>query len=108
MVFMLPEMTRVKPRKEKALKLYRNPVFVAEEWRNRMEKQGLSRAELAWEQGVTRARVSQILNILKLPDEVLAKVRSHGDPMERRLVTERKLRRSVNHSDVVITVIWCE
>jgi predicted transcriptional regulator len=67
-------------------------VFVAEEWRDRMEERGLSKSELARELGVTRARVSQMLNILKLPEDVLVTVRSLGDPMERRVVTERKLR----------------
>jgi ribosome-binding protein aMBF1 (putative translation factor) len=75
-------MIRFKPRKDKPLKLYRNPLFVAEDWRNRMQERGLSRAELAHELGVTRARVSQMLKILKLPEEVLAKVRDHGDPMD--------------------------
>ena len=93
MVFMLPEITRPKPRKDKPLKLYRNPVFVAKEWQKRMEEQGLTRAELARELGVSRARVSQMLNILKLPEEVLVRVRDYGDPMKKRLVTERMLRR---------------
>ena len=57
-----------------------------------MEEQELTRAELARELGVTRARVSQMLSILKLPEEVLVKARSHGDPTEKRLVTERMLR----------------
>ena len=57
-----------------------------------MEEQRLTQAELARELGVTRTRVTQMLNILKLPEEVLARVRDYGDPMERRLVTERKLR----------------
>ena len=67
-------------------------MFVAEEWQKRMEEQELTRAELARELGVTRARVSQMLSILKLPEEVLVKARNHCDPMERRFVTERQLR----------------
>ena len=93
MVFMLPEMTRPKSLKEKPLKLYRNPVFVAEEWHKRMEEQGLTRAELARELGVSRARVSQMLNILKLPIVIQNRVKEYGDPMERKFITERKLRR---------------
>ena len=77
---------------DKQEKLYRNPVFQAEEWRNRMGERGLSRVELARELGVTRARVTQLLNVLKLPDEVLQKEKAKGDPMSGRLVTERKLR----------------
>ncbi|MCD4652905.1 helix-turn-helix domain-containing protein [bacterium] len=78
---------------DKPKKLYRNPVFVAEEWQKRMKKLGLTRAELARELGVSKARVSQMLNILKLPEIVLVKAKCHGDPMEKRLVTERMLRK---------------
>jgi hypothetical protein len=36
---------------------------------------------------------NRILTLLKLPEEVLVKIRSHGDLMKKRFVTERKLRR---------------
>jgi len=93
-VYYLPEPTRKAKETDKPKKLYRNPVFVAEEWQKRMEEQGLTRAELARELGISKARVSQMLNILKLPEEVLVRVRDYGDPMEKRLVTERELRKS--------------
>ena len=57
-----------------------------------MEEQGLTQAELARELDMTRARVSQMMNILKLPEDVLLKARSHGDPMKKQYVTERMLR----------------
>lgn len=66
-----------------------------------MEERGFTQAELARELGVTRARVSQMLNILKLPEEVRVKVRDHGDLMDKRLVTERKLREIVNQKRVI-------
>ena len=46
-------------------KLFRNPVCRAEEFQKRMQEQGLSRADLARELGVSRARVTQVLNLLK-------------------------------------------
>lgn len=58
-----------------------------------MEEQGLSQAELARELGVSRARVSQMLNILRPPEDVLLKAKSHGNPMAKQLVTERMLRK---------------
>jgi transcriptional regulator with XRE-family HTH domain len=58
-----------------------------------MEEQGLTRAELARDLGVTRARVSQMLNILKLPENILAEGRDHSDPMIGRIITEKRLHR---------------
>ena len=91
--FNIPEITRKVVLSPKPVRLYRNPVYLAEEWQKRMQIKGFTQAELARDLGVTRARVSQVLNMLKLPEDVLAIVRDHGDPMEKRLVTERKLRR---------------
>ncbi|MBN1355364.1 MarR family transcriptional regulator [bacterium] len=82
----------MKSRGEKPRKLYRNPLFLAQEWRKRMQERALSQSELAREMGVSRARVSQILNLLKLPEDVLVEVRNLGDSMERQRVTERMLR----------------
>ncbi|MCD4728627.1 MAG: hypothetical protein K8R46_13255 [Pirellulales bacterium] len=53
----------------------------------------LTQADLARELGVSRARVTQVLNLLKLPKDVLVKAKAVGDPMLGRVVTERKLRR---------------
>ncbi len=73
-------------------KQYRNPVSVAEEWLKRMEKKNLTQVDLARELGVSRARVTQVMNILKLPENVLNEYKALGDPMEKQLITERKLR----------------
>jgi predicted XRE-type DNA-binding protein len=77
----------------KPVKLHRNPVYLAEEWRKRIQIQGFTQAEPAREMGVTRARVTQLMNIVKLPKVKLDDLKSLGDPMEKRFVTERMLRR---------------
>jgi hypothetical protein len=42
--------------------------------------------------GVSRARVTQILNLLKLPEDIIKKVYTMGDPLTKPIVTERNLR----------------
>ena len=51
-----------------------------------------SQTALARKLGVSRARVNQMLRLLKLPQEVQETVARMGDPIPSRKVTERKLR----------------
>ena len=55
-----------------------------------------NRAELARRHGLTRARVTQLMNLLELHPAVLAYVRSLRGGVAPHLVTERKLRRLTN------------
>lgn len=59
-----------------------------------MELEDLSKAELARKLNISRARVTQILNQLKLPEELKEEIEAMGDHWDRRLVTERMLRSS--------------
>jgi hypothetical protein len=50
---------------------YRNPIFLAREWqKGLLEGKYGSRSDLSQKLGVSRARVTQILNLLKLPAEM--------------------------------------
>jgi hypothetical protein len=72
---------------------YRNPIFLARQWQKDLaEGKYCSRADLSRKVGVSRARVTQILNLLKLPEEIIEKVASMGDPLLKPVVTERGLR----------------
>jgi len=51
---------------------------LADELRARLDAGGVSRAELAREHGITRARVTQLLALLSLPAEVLDWIRCQG------------------------------
>ncbi|MCK5036684.1 MAG: hypothetical protein KAS73_12395 [Candidatus Sabulitectum sp.] len=57
-----------------------------------MELNNLTKADLARKLGISRARVTQMLNLLKLPEELAEEVEGMGDYWDRRLVTERALR----------------
>ena len=51
-----------------------------------------SKAELARKLGVSRARVTQVLNLLKLNPTMIRKITQLGDPLGSPVMTERKLR----------------
>ena len=51
-----------------------------------------SQADLAKKLGISRARVTQILNLLKLDNEIINKMERMGDPLSSQVITERQLR----------------
>src|SRR5690606_29971366 len=60
---------------------------LADAWRRRLESGGVNQADLAREHGVSRARVTQVLALLRLHPEVLAWARANASS-----VSERRLR----------------
>ena len=78
----------------KRIKVFRNPLLYARELRDRMLAEGINRAELARRLGMSRARVTQWLDLLELPEQVLREAEALGDNWNRRVMTERELRGS--------------
>ena len=76
----------------KSKKTFRNPIIQAKEMKLEMELNNLTRADLARKLEISRARVTQFLNLLKLSEELIAEIERMGDHWGRRLVTERMLR----------------
>lgn len=64
-----------------------------------MEVNNLTKADFARKLGISRARVTQMLNLLKLPEELIEEIEAMGDYWERRLVTERTLRIKLTEVD---------
>ena len=61
----------------------RNPIALAQEWRDRLDEgDATSRADLAYQLGVTRAHVTQVLSLLELSKEVRDAVLRFGDPIK--------------------------
>ena len=52
----------------------------------------VSQAEIAFQEGITRARVSQVLGLLRLAPEIREKILSMPKAVHRPSVTERVLR----------------
>ena len=51
-----------------------------------------SQTALALKLGISRVRVTQVLNLLRLAPEVLEEIAGLGDPLASPIVTERKIR----------------
>lgn len=87
------EAKRYQPRRIKPIRSYRNPLFLAREW-EKMRRSGgcASQTALARKVGVSRARVSQMLRLLKLLLSIQQSVIKMGDPLTSRKITERKVR----------------
>lgn len=84
-------------RRIRPIRTYRNPIFVAGEWADAMQGGDFpSRRAFAKAVGVSHARVSQVLGLLRLDPRVLKNIKELGDPLSSRIVTERKLRTIVN------------
>jgi len=82
-----------KPGKTKPARTYRNPIFLAREWRKALDSgECTSQTALARKLGVSRVRVTQVLNLLRLSAQVIDQIASLGDPLSSQIVTERTLR----------------
>ena len=63
--------------------LRRNPVALAIEWQERLDKgEALTRADLAYQTKVTRAHVTQVLSLLDLAPDARALILGRSDPLE--------------------------
>ena len=83
----------------KATPVYRNPVYIAREYGNMIDNgQVRNQSELTHKFGISRARVTQILNLLKLQPLVIQELEKFGDPINSKLITERILRPYANKS----------
>ena len=72
---------------------YRNPLYLAMEWQRALDSgQCESLSALARHFKVSRARVTQIMNLLSLSPEVIDIIHSLGDPINSHVVAERRLR----------------
>jgi len=72
---------------------YHNPIHLALQWQRALTLgEYPSPAALAYYLGVSRARITQILNLLKLPPEVIKTIHALCDPISAHLITERSLR----------------
>jgi ParB-like chromosome segregation protein Spo0J len=76
------------------VKSRRNPIALAREWEALLaDGTFASRADLARELGVSRARVTQVLNLLNLAPAVLEVISALSDPLPGRGIAEHTLRR---------------
>jgi hypothetical protein len=66
-----------------------NPICIAREWKRAMEERGESRTDLARRLGLSRARVTQVLQVLDVDPAALELLEQNPGPS---VVSERALR----------------
>jgi len=78
-------------------KSYRNPIFLAREYKEMINNGRVkNQTELARIKRISRARVTQIINLLKLDKSIIDNLEQIGDPMDKKVISERKLRKTIN------------
>ena len=83
-----PDMSKARPKSRK----YRNPIIYAQELRDEMVRDSLTRKQLAERHGVSSDRITQWLCLLKLPEERLKDIEALGDCWDKQVFAERCLR----------------
>jgi ParB-like chromosome segregation protein Spo0J len=81
--------------RRKPKKTFRNPIIQAREIALEIQLKELTQGQMAKKLGCSLSRVSQMLHLLKLPEERQREIEALGDHWERRVVTERGLRKKV-------------
>ena len=83
----------------KIARIYQNPICLVREYKEMIDKEHAKKqSELARKLGISRARVTQILRLLKLNSLIVQELERLGDPLKSRIITERMLRPYVNKS----------
>lgn len=81
------------PKPPKPQPTYRNPIAVAKEYAHRISSgEAKNESDLAKKLGVSGVRVHQYVSLLNLEASVIQAIETLGDPMPKRLITERRLR----------------
>jgi len=81
------------------IRIYRNPIYLAKEYKWMIESGKVkNHSELAQLNGLSRARITQILDLLKLNSLIIQELEKLGDPLKLKIITERMLRPYVNKS----------
>jgi hypothetical protein len=70
-----------------------HPFLLAKLWRQQMEHNAkLNKSRIAAREGISGARVTQVMNLLQLPAEIQAGLRSPPAPLDMHSFSERRLR----------------
>jgi hypothetical protein len=70
-----------------------HPFLLAQSWREQLDHDTrLTKAKIAAREGISRARVTQVMNLLELPDEIQAGLLTPPAPLEIHSFSERSLR----------------
>lgn len=81
------------------IRIYRNPIYLVREYKQMIDNgQVKNQSGLARKLGISRVRICQILNLLKLDSLIIQELEKFGDPLKSKIITERMLRPYINKS----------
>ncbi len=82
-----------RPRKERIIPHYRNPLYVAKEYARMIDTgEAKNESDLARKLGISRVRVNHYIRLLKLGASIIQSIEKLGDPYTSRIINERMLR----------------
>jgi hypothetical protein len=64
-----------------------------------------NQSDLAQKLGISKARVCQVLSLLKLNTDLIDAIEKMGNPMPSRIVTEKMLRKCLNFPDMYKSIL---
>jgi ParB-like chromosome segregation protein Spo0J len=68
-------------------RIYRNPIYLAKEYKQMIDNGDVkNQAQLARLKGISRARVTQILRLLKLDSLIIQRLEKLVDPLKSKIV----------------------
>ena len=78
-------------------RIYRNPIYLAREHKQMIDNGHVkNQANLARKLSISIARVTQILNLLKLDKNIIDNLEQIGDPVDKKVISERELRKIIH------------
>ena len=77
---------------------YVNPILKAREYKKLLEQEGMTQSQIARNLGVSRTRINQVLNLLKLAPEKQEYILLHG---KEKKITEYKLTKISSYADQI-------
>ena len=87
-------------------KTYRNPIYLAKEYKKMIDRGEVkNQSELARIKGISRARVTQILNLLKLDKSIINNLEQIGDPMDRKKYLKEDCVKSYISADALVLIL---
>jgi len=98
-----------KPKKERILPIYRNPIYLAKEYAQMIETgEAKSESDLARHAAISRVRINQFMRLLTLDFSTIQAIEKLGDPLTSRKINERMLRpyvRDMKTKDALIKIL---
>lgn len=102
---LVEELSGLTDREQLEPQLSIHPFILARSWQQELnDDTKLTKAKIAIREGISRARVTQLMNLLQLPSEIQSCLLNPPRPLGIHSFSERSLRALVSHKNEIIQV----